>query len=131
MVPSAMWILPAKSYKAAFSVVFSVLVSIAIVSYVMSDRFANSEESVIHTHKVISLLKSLSTEVSAAASATRGYVLTGDRTLLVPYDAGLETIPRRLKELRILTADNPRQQQRLSELQPVVKWPAGYLVPVR
>ena len=116
-----MWTLPAKSYKAAFSVVFSLLVSIAIISYVMSDRFANSEESVIHTHKVISLLKSLSTEVSAAGSATRGYIVTGDRALLVPYDVGLEIIPRRLKELQVLTADNPREQQRLSELQPVVK----------
>lgn len=116
-----MWVLPANLYKATFAVVFSVLVSIAIASYVMSDRFANSAESVIHTHEVISLVKTLSTEVSGAESARRRYVLTGDRSLLIPYDVGLETIPRRLTELRLLTADNPRQQQRLSELQPVVE----------
>ncbi len=39
-----MWVPPAKLYRAAFAVVFSVLVSIAIASYVMSDRFATSEE---------------------------------------------------------------------------------------
>lgn len=100
--------------------VLSVMVGIAIVSYVMSDRFARSQEWVIHSHKVISLLNALSTEISEAESAQRGYVMTGDRTQLVPYDIGLETIPRSLKELRILTADNPRQQQRLSELEPAV-----------
>ncbi len=116
-----MWTLPARSYKAAFSVVFSVMVSIAIVSFVMSDRFASSQEWVIHTYKVTSLLKSLSTEISEAESAQRGYVMTGDKARLGPYEVGLETIPRHLRELRILTADNPRQQQRLSELQPVVE----------
>ena len=116
-----MWTLPARSYKTAFSVVLSLLVSIAIASYVVSDRFASSEESVIHTQEVISLVKSLSTEVSKVESAQRGYVLTGDRSMLIPYDVGLETIPHRLQELRLLTADNPRQQQRLSEIQPVVE----------
>jgi len=116
-----MWTPLAKSYKAAFAVVFSVLVSIAIVSYVTSDRFVNSEEWVIHSHVVISLLKSLSTELSEAENARRGYVLGGDRTLLIPYDVTLQTIPRRLKELQLLTADNPRQQQRLSQLQPLIE----------
>ena len=82
-----------RSNKAAFAMIFAVLVSIAIASYVMSDRFADSEESVIHTHEVISSLKGMAAEVSEAESAQRGYVLTGDRTLLIEYDVGLETIP--------------------------------------
>lgn len=112
-----MWSLPLKSHKATFAVVFTVLVGIAIASYVMSERFADSEERVIHTHQVISLLKSVSAGVSAAESAQRGYVQTGDRTLLIEYDVGLQAIPERLKLLQSLTADNPGRSQRLSQLQ--------------
>jgi len=111
---------PRQWNKAAFAVVFSLLVSMAIASYVMSDRFADSEELVIHTQQVISLLKGMEAEVSAAESAQRGYALSGDRTLLIEYDVGLDTLPRDLKLLQTLTADNPRQQQTLSQLQPLV-----------
>jgi PAS domain S-box-containing protein len=109
-----------QSNTVAFAVVLTVLVIMAIASYVMSDRFADSEEWVIHTQEVISSLKGMAAEVSAAESAQRGYVLSGDRTLLIEYDVGLQTIPRHLKLLQTLTADNPQQQQRLSQLRPLV-----------
>ena len=48
------------SYKIAFAVVLSLLVGIAVASYVMSERFAIREDRVIHTHQVISLLKTIS-----------------------------------------------------------------------
>jgi PAS domain S-box-containing protein len=115
-----MWSLSPNSYKAAFAVVFAVLVGIGITSYVMSDRFANSEESVIHTHEVISELKSISAELSEAESARRGFVLIGDRTLLIEFDVARETLPRHLQSLQSKTVDNPRQQQGLAQLQPLV-----------
>ncbi|HZD30777.1 MAG TPA: PAS domain S-box protein [Candidatus Angelobacter sp.] len=100
--------------------ILSLLVGIGIASYVMSDRFANSEELVIHTHQVISLLKEVSAELSEAENGRRGYVLIGDSTLLIEYDVGLRTIPERLNELKSLTADSAQQQRRLSELDPLV-----------
>jgi len=115
-----MWSLSPNSYKAAFAVVFAVLVGIGITSYVMSDRFANSEESVIHTHEVISELKSVSAELSEAESARWGFVLIGDRTLLIEFDVARETLPRHLQSLQSKTVDNPRQQQGLAQLQPLV-----------
>src|SRR5450432_2377240 len=115
-----MWTLSPKSYKAAFAVVFAVLVGIGIASYVMSDRFANSEEAVIHTHQVISELKSVAADLSEAESVRRGYALIGDPTLLIEFDVAKETLPGRLKHLQSLTADNPHQQQRLAEIQPLV-----------
>jgi|HubBroStandDraft_4_1064222.scaffolds.fasta_scaffold00528_12 PAS domain S-box-containing protein len=109
-----------KSYKAAFAVVFAVLVGIGITSYVMSDRFANSEEAVIHTHEVISELKSVAADLSEAESARRGYALLGDPTLLIEFDVAKETLPGRLKHLQELTVDNPAQQQRLAAIQPLI-----------
>ena len=113
-----MQVLPRRPNDVAFLVVFSLLVSMAIASFVMSDRFATSEESVIHSQEVISLLRWVAAEVSAAESAQRGYALTNDRTLLIEYDVGLDSIPRHLQLLQRLTVDSPRQQQLLSQIQP-------------
>src|SRR5271165_612958 len=115
-----MWTLSPKSYKTAFAVVFAFLVSIGIASYLMSDRFATSEEWVIHTHEVISELKSMSSDLSEAENARRGFILIGDRTLLIDYDLALQTLPQRIKRLQAMTTDNPRQEQRLAELEPLM-----------
>jgi PAS domain S-box-containing protein len=100
----------------AFVLVLTLLVSIGLAAYVMSDRFADSEELVIHTYEVLSLVKGVGAQVNATESAQRGYVLSGDSTLLIEYDVGLEAIPRDLKLLQNLTGDNPQQQERLSQL---------------
>ena len=115
-----MWTLPPKSYKSAFALVFATLVGIGIASYVMSDRFATSEELVVHTHQILSEAKSVSADLNEARNACTDYVLIGDPTLLIDYDVALETIPRRLKNLQSLTADNPGQQRRLAQLQPLI-----------
>jgi PAS domain S-box-containing protein len=115
-----MWTLPPKSYKPAFAVVFAILVGIGISSFVMSDSFANSEEWVVHSHEVISELKSVSADLSEAENSRRGFLLIGDGTQLVGFDVALQTLPQRLKHLQVLTTDNPRQQQRLAQLEPLM-----------
>jgi len=115
-----MWTLSPKSYKSAFAVLFAVLVGIGIASYVMSDRFASSEELVIHTHEVISELKSASADLIEAEDARRGFVMIGDRTLLIDYDDAVQSLPEHLKRLQALTADTPKQEQRLVQLQPLI-----------
>ena len=108
-----MWTLSPKSYKAAFAVVFAILVGIGIASFVMSDRFATSEESVIHTHEVISELKSASADLFEAEAARRGFVMIGDHALLIDYDDAVQSLPRHLQRLQTLTADNPKQQLKI------------------
>src|SRR5271165_1052747 len=115
-----MWISFPKFYKIVFAVFFPVLVAIGIGSYFMSNRFADNEELVVHTYKVISLLKTVSSELGAAESARRGYVLMGDEALLQEYQAALQSVPQALQQLQSLTADNPQQQQRLAQLSPLI-----------
>ena len=116
-----MWTLSPKSYKAAFAVVFTILVGIGITSYIMSDRFATSEESVIHTHQVISEIKSVSAELSEAESAHRAFQLTNDPTLLIEFDVALEALPRHLQTLQTMTVDNLSQEQRLIQIEPLLQ----------
>ena len=115
-----MWTLSPKSYKRAFAVLFAILVGIGITSYVMSDRFATSEELVIHTHEVISELNGLSGNLIAAENARRGFVITGDPTLIIDFDEAIQRLPNYLKRLQVLTADNSTQHQRLAQLRPLI-----------
>jgi len=120
LVNLPMWTPSPKSYKVTFAVVFSVLVGIGIASYIMSDRFANREELVIHTYQVVALMNKVSGELNAAESAKRGYIQIHDSTLLIEYDVALQTIPVRMEQLKALVADNPRQTQRLSQLKSLI-----------
>lgn len=115
-----MWTLSPKSYKTGFAVLFAILVSIGIISYIMSDRFATSEEMIIHTHEVISELKSAVTDVIEAEDSRRGFVMIGDNILLIDYDDSTRRIPAHLKRLHGLVDDNSRQQQRLAQLEPLL-----------
>ncbi len=115
-----MWTLSPKSYKKAFAVLFAILVGIGISSYVMSDRFASSEELVIHTHEVISELKGLSGDLIVAQNARRGFVITGDPTFLIDYDEAIQGLPEHIRQLKVLIADNSTQVQRLAQLQPPI-----------
>ena len=115
-----MWSLSPSSYKTAFAVVFTILVGVGIASYVMSDRFATSEELVIHTHEVISEMQSVSADLIEAEDARRGFVMIGDHTLLIDFDDAVRSLPQHFKRVQALTVDNPKQQQRMVELQPLI-----------
>ena len=112
-----MWDLTPNRYLSAFAALFAIVMGIGIASYVMSDRFATSEEWVIHSYRVISDVRRLASEFSQAESARRGFVILGDSTMLIDFDDALITFPRRLTDLKTLTADNPRQQERVAQLQ--------------
>ena len=73
-----------------------------------------------HTREVIDRVDRLMSVVKDAESSQRGYLLTGDEGYLVPYHAASETAPALLGELTQLTTDNPSQQARLKELQPLI-----------
>ncbi len=116
-----MWISFPKFYKIVFAGFFPVLVAIGIGSYFMSNRFADDEELVIHTYKVISMLETVSSELGEAESARHGYVVLGDESQLREYQAAVQDVPQVLQQLQSLTADNPRQQQQLAQLSPLVR----------
>lgn len=69
-----------------------------------------------HTHEVISAVEELQSTLSDAESGQRGYLLSLDRRHLVPYEEGRERSRALLDRLRVLTADNPAQQDKVAAL---------------
>ncbi len=74
---------------------------------------AHTDSTLIEREKLLSALKD-------AETGARGFVLTGDTAFLEPYKGAQTKVAASLTELRVLTADNPRQQTRLDTLESVV-----------
>ncbi len=115
-----MWISTPNSQKAMFTIVLGLLVATGIASYIMAERFAKREETVIHTYQVLSLLNDTSLKLETAENARRGYILSGDRTVLIDFDVSQRILPENLNQLQVLTADNSDQQQRIAQLRPLL-----------
>jgi PAS domain S-box-containing protein len=79
-------------------------------------RLARAEEWVRHTETVEQRLESLQASLNQLESGARGYALSGDPGFRDEELAGEHQAQERLGELRLLTADNGRQQASLDEL---------------
>ncbi len=69
-----------------------------------------------HTYEVLTAIATLGSQVKDARIGERSYVITGQTPDLAAYQAALAALPQQQQYLRRLTADNPRQQQRLDGL---------------
>ncbi|HMD30457.1 MAG TPA: CHASE3 domain-containing protein [Candidatus Acidoferrales bacterium] len=109
-----------RKIAAGFAVSFVLLVGIGGVSYSSISALMRTSYRVAHTHEVLEHTSTLLSYVKDEETGQRGYVITGDEAYLEPYQGGLAGAAKTLKDLRQLTADEPNQQKRLDELEPVV-----------
>ena len=74
-----------------------------------------------HSHDASEQLNGVLRLVDDAETAQRGYLLTGDRSYLQPYEAARSQIEGRLSKLADLAANNAIQQQRITDLRRLVQ----------
>src|SRR6185312_5582305 len=110
-----------------FALSFIVLGAVGLVAYRSISSLTTTSYQVTHTHVVIEDTARLVTLLSDAETGQRGFVITGDEQFLEPYTAATQTIERTVRELREQTADNPAQQKRIDELEPLIASKLGEL----
>lgn len=93
-----------------------VVLLIGAVSFSAFDTLRETRQLVAETRIVIEHAQRLLGAVVDAETAQRGYLLTGDRRYLAPFDLGVATIRRDSVNLRRLTTGNVEQQHRLDTL---------------
>ena len=71
---------------------------------------------VTHTHNILFELEKAETLFEDVETGQRGFLYTGDPKYLEPYNLAVDQIQPNIAEIALLTADNPRQQARISEL---------------
>jgi len=114
------WFSSSNSRKAAFAIVVCLLLGSASASYFWARRYSDREAWVAHTHEVLAVMSSLSAGLNTAENARRGYLLSGDRTMLLGFEKNLNFIWTNVSKLEQLTTDNVFQRQSLAKLKPLI-----------
>jgi PAS domain S-box-containing protein len=105
-----------RKVRLGFGFALACLVVIAGVSYLSVGRANENRAWVEHTHEVLSNLELLLATVTDSEAAERGYVITADESYLEPYRQAAAVVDSETRHLRLLTADNRAQQQRLDSV---------------
>ena len=108
--------LPPRTF-AGFAAAVATVLLIAFFGYRSLDNVADSTAIAAHTVNVLQRVDGLMSSLKDAETGQRGYLLTGRETYLEPYNNARADVPGELAELRRLTANNPRQQELLSQIQ--------------
>ena len=99
-----------------FGAVVALLILLVSLSYANFSRLSGANAMNIHTYKVIGEVDAALMSLVDIETGSRGFGLTGKDASLAPYTAGKEKFRVHLEAARKLTADNPKQQERLQRL---------------
>ena len=94
---------------------------IVATSFWQADRAQTQTTYARRTLTLQTRLKDLAIAMRDAETGQRGYILTGNRDYLAPYDAALQQIPALQDELYQLTAGAPMQRRQLAEVTALVQ----------
>lgn len=102
----------------AFAIILAV--SIGTIAYFSIGNLNQTAKWVDHTYQVLSELDAIKASIKDAETGQRGFLLTNDEKYLAPYNQADVQVGQAIAAVRTLTSDNPRQQERITELDPLV-----------
>jgi PAS domain S-box-containing protein len=104
------------SVAVAFGLLLAVL---AVNAFIMRRQLSvqmGDEAWVVHTRQVLFESEQTESLLKDAETGQRGFLYTGDPIYLAPYSSAAARIAPYIDDLARLTADNPRQQERIIQL---------------
>ncbi len=115
------WLLSLKrKIRSGYVISFLLLLFSFCLIFYVQQRLVNESDRVIHSYAVLNSAEILQSEITAAETGMRGYVLTRDTRFLKPYNSALQTVPGVCTELKMLTADNSNQQNRFDTIERLI-----------
>jgi methyl-accepting chemotaxis protein len=109
-----------KKIAVGFALSFVLMAMIGILAFRSINTLSNTSQVVAHTHLVLDRLADVLNVLQDAEIGGRGYIITGDDSFLQPYQNAETKILTVVKDLRVLIADNPAQQKRLTQAEPII-----------
>ena len=108
------------SIKAIAACALIVLACIGALSFLSEVRNDEDREWVRHTYLVVGKLQTVRIDITQAETGQRGFMLTGQDRYLKLYGAGVNQVRQDMTELRDRPSDNPRQQEAIQPLDPLI-----------
>jgi PAS domain S-box-containing protein len=113
------------SFKLVIGVLFGLLVagivSLGILSYQKNQASNESSYWVRRSHQVMDKIERVSALYKDIQLESNAFFISGDSSIISPYTDAKKMISEELKNARILTKDNPDQQERLDALESILK----------
>ncbi|HJV65453.1 MAG TPA: CHASE3 domain-containing protein [Geomonas sp.] len=106
-----------KKLYAGFIAVNAIVVALVVIAYLNFSALGDANKMNVHTYKVLDNINNLLTALVNMETGERGYAITGNDNFLDPFHAGRRDFQKNFDEVKELTSDNPRQQERLARLQ--------------
>jgi signal transduction histidine kinase/ActR/RegA family two-component response regulator len=107
--------------RAAVLAGFILLVVTGLAAVVVAFTTAQADNAAAHSLQVRRTQTELFSSLQDAETGQRGYLLTGDEAYLRPFERARARLPILQTQLRALTRDNSEQQQRLDELDALIR----------
>ena len=104
-----------------FALALAFLAAISFFTYRESLRSMQAAHWVQHTNETLEELATTLSLVVEAEAARRGYVMTGDASLLDRYDTIPAKLENSLRRLRELNSDKPHGEGRLTQLELLIR----------
>jgi PAS domain S-box-containing protein len=108
------------SVTLGFSLLLILLIANAVITRRQLGVQVGDQFWVTHTQQTLLELSQTESLMKDAETGQRGFLYTGDSKYLAPYDLAVGQVTGHIDRLAELTADNPRQQARISELRRLV-----------
>jgi PAS domain S-box-containing protein len=96
------------------------LLLFALLSTIFTFQFQQDHQWVSHTQEVLKEIESMTRSMGDLVSSARGYLVSAEEHLLAQRAQSQAAVREHFAVLRGLTADNPRQQRRLDQLEPLI-----------
>ncbi len=96
------------------------LIFSSLASYVAIKNLIASADQVKHSNEVINGVDNIISTLKDAETGQRGYLLTGNRVFLEPYNGAKQQSNVFFNNVKVQTKDNPFQQKKLNELRTII-----------
>ena len=106
--------------KVLFVVSISVIFYISAITYKQINSLYNNSELVNHTFNVRLQLNELYVQLKDLETSKRDYILTEDQTIKFATKILMKNIKTSLKEVKMITIDNQKQQNNFKKLEKLV-----------
>ncbi|MGI0486845.1 PAS domain S-box protein [Pantanalinema rosaneae CENA516] len=114
------WTLQRKLVSGGFGLALLLLASVGAAAYFSIAKLTDDQQLVEHTYRVLDTIYATADGMKDVERGRRGYLLTRDASYLTLCEQGQQQAVTTLRSLRQLTRDNPSQQQRITQLEPLI-----------
>lgn len=116
---------------AGLGAIVAIFLLLLALAYNNFSRLSEANRWDRHTLEVLLETNHITTSMLQIQTATRGFMLTGNETLVLPIEKEEAEARAHVARSRTLMADNPNQQERLRRLEPMLEnWINNVITPL-